>query len=287
MKKIILASLLSLLPTLCFALSIYETATGNFLTEEEFYQKLPEQGQIVLGEYHYQPAIQSAQGEIISKFVTEKNLAGQFSVAWEFLNYPDQQNISESFASFVKEDIDGTELINKLFSDSRNPRQNDPYLAFFNATKNGNGELLGSNAPRSWKSVITKDGLSALDPKYIPPMMELGSSNYEARFAEAMGGHVSKEQLQKYYEAQCYTDSVMAWSVMDQGLYDLKFLIVGSFHSDYNDGVVAQFKRYSKLPTVSVKIVETKDMSQSEVKELLLTAHPQYGHLADFLYLID
>lgn len=285
--KYLLINLCALIPSLLMAASIYNTKTGSYVSEAEFLNQLPLKGHIVLGEYHYRPLIQKAQGEIIQKYTQAHSQDNNLTVAWEFLEYPNQDDIEVTFDKYKTRRLNDDELLKELFPNSTNPEQNVAYLPIFQAAKNKNAQLIGTNAPRSWKSVITKGGLSSLDPQYLPPNMQLGSKNYKARFKEAMGGHVPEDLVQNYFEAQCYTDSVMAWAINEYSQFDLRFLVVGSFHSDYNDGVVAELKRYSSLPTVSVKILERDGMTSTQIKQELETPHPIYGFLADYIYIVD
>lgn len=287
MKNLLKITLSLLFINSLFAASIFDTSSKKYIDQQQFLNRLPDNGQIVLGEYHYVNSIQKAQANIIKAVVESKNEQGNFTVAWEFLNYPDQKDVEASFSKFKIGKIGVNDLLDALIPNSSIPEKLKSYIPILQTTKILNGNFMATNAPRSWKSIITKGGLSSLDSQYIPPMMELGSSNYLERFTQAMGSHVPAEKIQNYYEAQCYTDSVMAWSIDHFSKNDLRFLVVGAFHSDYNDGVVAQLKRYSHLPTVSIKIVDTKKLTQQEVKDLLLTDDPKYGPLADFLYLVD
>jgi uncharacterized iron-regulated protein len=267
---------------------VYDLKSQKFLPQSEWLEALPETGQIVLGEYHYNGEIQQAQGRIIDLVVQSKKKEGRFSVAWEFLNYPDQEKIQESFLSFSQNEISGKDFIHQFFKPGPDEEESSSvvYLPFIEATKRHGGQFVGVNAPRSWKSVITKTGLSSLDPSLVPPIMELGSRFYFERFEEAMGGHVSSEKLFRYYEAQCYTDSVMAWAMDEYMLHDLRFLVVGAFHSDYLDGVSLQLAKHSSLSTTTIKIVDATELSANELLELL-QAHAQYGDIADYLYIVQ
>ncbi len=287
MKAILVAACSLLLSAQALAeIEFFETKSQQTVSKTQFIESLPEKANIVLGEYHYQDAIQQAEGDIIEMVVKAKNLEGKFSVGWEFLNYPDQQNIESVFGLYVNDVIDGLGLLKGIFPNSTKPEQNVPYLPLFKVTKKYQGEFLALNAPRTWKRVITKEGFDALDLKYIPVNMERGSEDYLERFGIAMGGHLDPELLENYFMAQSYTDSVMAWSLVENSAYEYRFAIAGSFHTDYNDAFVDQLKKYDhELETVSVKIVDVTTLSEDEIAEIK-AGDSKYGLLADYLYLI-
>lgn len=264
---------------------IYSTKSKQFIRPLDLFLDLPRQGQIVFGEQHYNENFQQAEADIINGVLLSQFREKNFSTCWEFLNYPDQQILNSVFLEFKQGLISLVGLFSKLFP-KLDPKLNHTYRHLFNLTKNYGGKMLAINAPRKWKSIITKKGLSGLDKKLIPINMELGGAFYKKRFAKAMGAHVSKEKIPYYFQAQSYTDSVMAESIKNSDPKDLKFVIVGAFHSDYNDGLVKQLKKYSSGPTVSIKIVNAKSLSKKEVKNLL-KPHPEYGFIADYIYLLQ
>lgn len=270
----------------CAGVKIFSAKSKTFITEEELMFQLPERGQVVLGEQHYQRRIQEAQGRIVENLVKYNNLQGEFSVCWEFLDYPKQGQVQTSFARYVADEINADQFLLELFTSQDSADRHRPYLAFFDAAKRNRGDVCSTNAPRAWKKVITNDGMDALDPKLIPPNFKLGSDDYYDRFVEAMRDHVPADKLANYFAAQSYTDSVMAWSMMKRSEHFLKFLIVGSFHSDYRDGVVASLKELSELPTVSIKLIDAEGMSEEEIAKLA-EPHQKYGYLADYIYIIQ
>lgn len=273
--------------TLSFAsgVKIYDTQTQQFITSQELFKAIPEKGQLVLGEEHYQELIQKAEGDIIRGVLQAKKLQNNFSTCWEFLNYPDQKVLNSHFLSFKKGLLSISDLFSKLFVSTK-PQVHHPYRHLFNVTREFGGEFIAINAPRSWKRIITKSGLVSLDSNLIPENMELGGQFYKDRFVQAMGGHVSEEKIPYYFEAQSYTDSVMTSVVQTEPNQDLKFVIVGSFHSDFNDGLVAQLTKYNSAPTTTIKIINTKALSKKEI-EGLLSPHPEYGFIADYIYMLS
>lgn len=265
-----------------YALEIYSYKDQKSITLDQFLSEIDSEANFILGEYHYTPVIQKGHAEIIKSIVTKHKLQNQFSVGWEFLLHQDQAQIDSSFSDYKNDLLNGTKLIEDLMG-TGNLAKNLNYLPIFETTKALNGEFLGLNAPRTLKRVITSKGLNNLDATHIPPNMELGNANYLERFKAAMGGHVNNAVLMKYYEAQCYTDSVMAYTLESNSSTKTRFLVVGAFHSDYLDGVVSQMKRYSALPTYGIKIIESTSVNAVELAVLKKTM-PVYGNLADYLF---
>ncbi|MBT3586330.1 MAG: ChaN family lipoprotein [Halobacteriovoraceae bacterium] len=285
MKKLGLSLILILLTPQVFALDlIYDAVNDRSLTEEAFYQQLPDSGLYVLGETHYTPIIQEYQGKLIRKIVTAKSRQREFTVGWEFLNYTDQVSIDTHVSLFNAGILSEGTLLRKLFPGSRKPEQNTPYLHSFRAAKELGGRIIGTNAPRQWKAIITKEGIGALDPEKIPANYVLGGDHYFERFDIAMGGHVGEDELPRYFEAQSYADAVMAYSFAKHSKTDLNFLLVGQFHSDYNDGVVVQARNLLGKVT-SIKIVDAREMSVGSMR-MIMFGHDLYGIFADYIYFV-
>jgi uncharacterized iron-regulated protein len=283
MRILLILSLLTLGFSALAEDRVYDTTAQKFITLDEFADKVPSSGQVVLGEYHYQGNIQKAQGTIIKLIVEKHFKQNDFTVAWEFLNYTDQTEVRKNFVAYKLGEISELDLFKKWFPASQKPEQNLPYIAFVNAAVQLGGEVIGVNAPRKQKRVITADGIGALDPDLLPPNYEIGSDNYWKRFVEAMGGHGTPDTMKKYFEAQCFTDSVMAHQMASYGAHDLQFLVVGAFHSDYLDGVVRELGKTHSWDTTAVKVVDKADLEINEYRELLF-GNKKYGSYADFIY---
>ena len=262
---------------------VFDSKRQRFLTVKEFADLVPPRGQVVMGEYHYQGNIQKAQGKIIKAVVDRHFKYDEFSVAWEFLNYTEQTSVVKSFLSYKKKEINALELFQKWFPASSKPGQNMLYISFVDAAASLGGEVIAVNAARKHKRVITADGIGALDPDLLPPTYEIGSDDYLERFKKAMGGHVPEDKIMRYFEAQSYTDTIIAHQLMAYSAYDLQFLIIGAFHSDYMDGVIREIGKTHINETTSVKIVDKAEMDINTYREILL-GNRNYGAYADFIY---
>ena len=101
-----------------------------------------------------------------------------------------------------------------------------------------------------------------------------------------MGEHVQTEKMQNYYEAQCLTDDVMAYSFLKIQGGQKGVVIAGSFHTDFFDGTVLRLRaRSPKTNILTIKIVDTSDYSESELMDTL--SDPKYGAIADLVYFVN
>lgn len=262
----------------------YSTETSSKMDYQAFMESLPKSGNIVLGEYHYTAPIQSEQGRIIRDAVKALYAEDNFTVAWEFMNYKDHDLIQKTFDLYKAGDISEEGFMSHFFGGSAD--KHVPYMAMVDAARDLGGQFIGVNAYRSDKKEVMDKGLENVDPEIVPPDFQYGSEGYLDRFREAMGGHAPEEMVMKYYLAQCYTDNVMAYQIEELATSDLRFFVVGSFHSDYNDGSVMELYRRSTLPTISIKMIRGNDYSKEELDEILAD-HPKYGPIANYIYVIQ
>ncbi|HLE10638.1 MAG: hypothetical protein A2504_12805 [Bdellovibrionales bacterium RIFOXYD12_FULL_39_22] len=287
MLKIFLALFLSSLLTFS-ALGdnlLFDTKTKMFTDYPTTLANLPSQMHLVLGEYHYSDVIQKAQAEVIATVVAQRNAVGNFTVGWEFLDYTNQNIIQNAFSQYKNNELDDNAFLKIIFPDSK-PEDNASYLRIMQETKKQDGDFIGLNLPRALKKIVTTSGIEALDPQYIPANFELGGENYYTRFADTMRGHVTEEQLKRYYDAQCLTDSVMAEQIVATTNFDLNFTVVGAFHTDYNDGYVTQLRRLSSLPIVTIKFVDSAELTAEDI-EYFKSDDPQYGPVADYVFFLN
>ena len=252
---------------------------------QEFLQNSPSYAHYIMGEYHYDGAIQKAQGELIEKLTSHHQMQNRAAIGWEFLLHKNQVEISKSVYKFKQNTISSEKLMEQLFPKG-NLKENLKYLPIFQAAKNLGLKVFGLNASRSLKSLITSNGINSLNPSDIPPNFQLGSNEYKKRFVEAMGNHVPQSKIENYFQAQCFTDSVMSHQFTKNSQAAMKFTIVGAFHSDYKDGYHLQVENYSNDELVSIKIVNKISLSEAELLKLL-NPHTEYGDIADFLVLAD
>jgi uncharacterized iron-regulated protein len=236
---------------------------------------------VILGEKHDTAAIQRAQSLTIGA-VASRSAPAYVTTAWEFLDYPDQPLNQDAFSKFASGSITATEFLTLT---QGKPKYLN-YAPILEVTKNLGGHLMGVNLPRKMKDPVVQGGLDAAIPGTIPAQFELGSEAYLARFRLAMEGHATNEQINNYFAAQSLTDEVMAEQLLMNSDAPLKFLVVGSFHTDYHDGVVARIMK--RAPDQTIRVIRYIDASDYTDAELQKLHHDeQYGDLSDYLYFVN
>lgn len=254
--------------------SIYSTRDSNLISYETFIQKMGQFEIVVLGEFHNDEKIQSAQAKIIADTTTKYENLKKFNVMWEFLNFTEQEKIDQEFNLFKSGQISANEFVSKTsHSDNRT------YAPIFDVVKNLEGNVWGLNLPRELKQKVMKEGINSIDPKLVPPEHFVGGEAYLERFAESMGKHAPAEKLQSYFLAQCLTDSVMAEQI-NLHHQDKSYIIAGSFHTDFYDATVARLRKLTNKRIVTLKIVG--EISEDEHAEYIRGSE-KYGIYADFI----
>jgi len=261
---------------------IFEAQSGSEISEHEYVRQLAQNSIIVLGEKHYTEAVQAAQAKTIRMVVEAAGSAGSFTTGWEFLNVSSQKLTDKLFSKLKNKEITAEMFL--LETQGKTP--NNSYAAIINTTAELDGSLLGMNLSRSEKAPVTEGGLSKLDPKLLPPEFQHGTSGYLERFTQTMQGHATPEQIKNYYDSQCLVDDVAAYHLLNDSKHELKFLIIGSFHSDFYDGAVNRIKiRSPNTDIVSVKVVDASDYAEDEL--LAILHDDQYGDVADYVYFVN
>lgn len=237
---------------------------------------------VVIGEKHYTKEVQSAEGKLINDVVNFTNNKNKFSVSWEFLNASSQLQTESLFNKVITNEISSEEFLLKT-QGSKNAVFYSPII---DAAASLGGKLYGVNLSREEKAPVIKGGLEALDPKLLPPDFKLGGTNYLERFTETMKDHATPDQIRNYFAAQSLVDDVSAYHLLTDSNYSLKFLVIGAFHSMYNDGVVARIKDRDSLSKVSnVEIIDASDYTNEELESVITDA--KYGHRADFIIFVN
>jgi uncharacterized iron-regulated protein len=273
----LLISLFTSISCSAVELKVYNFEIKEFINYNNFINELPNSGHIVMGEYHNQQLIQNAQSQIINDYVLTRNMQGQFNIMWEFLNYTNQEAISTSFNDFILGNINVFEFITFIAGD-----RNFTYAPMLESAKNLEGKIIGINIPRKYKQQLIDGGLRSVDPIFIPPNIDISGDDYLKRFTAVMAGHVPPEKIEKYFQAQCYTDSVMSYQISKNSNKLINFIIAGSFHTDYFDGTVIRLKKLREDDVVTLKIIDANQTTPEEIKELL-TPSSEYGTIADYL----
>lgn len=267
---------------------ILEVHSGAVLSISELAEGLSQSGtkNIVLGEIHYNPPVQQAEADIMRSFIAREHSENHFTTAWEFLETASDSKVQSLFESFVSGALSGDGFIQGIF----NRELESPYLPMLEVPKDLGGQLLSTNLSHEQKDPVVQGGLSKIDPSLIPPHFAMGDQNYYDRFSVAMQGHATQTELANYFAAQCLTDDVIAYNLVTRSTQDIRFLVVGSFHTDYKDGVIARLK--ARAPSEHTQVIRFFDIStltQSQVITELpaILNHSMYGDIADYVYFVN
>lgn len=237
---------------------------------------------VVMGEQHYNQKIQAEEGKIISEVVTLAKKENHFSTSWEFLNASSQEITLSLFNQLLNHEITTKDF---LLTTQEYPGA-VVYAPMIDQTALLGGQLFGINLSREEKAPVAKNGIQALDPKLLPPNFQLGGANYLERFTEIIKDHSTPEQITNYFAAQSLVDDVAAYHIHLDSEFDLKFLIIGAFHTQYNDGVIARIKdRKKDSQVVNVEIINASDYSANEIETIFWDQ--KYGARADYVLFVN
>ncbi|WP_290736020.1 ChaN family lipoprotein [Halobacteriovorax sp. JY17] len=275
MKKIILCLLFSL-SSLANIVSIYKTETKSFISYENFINELNDSGYIVLGEFHNFENIQTAQARIIKDKTLSSNSTESVQIMWEFINHTDQESINTKFNAFVNGRTNSVSFVSEIAG-----KQNISYAPIMEVAKEFNSAPIALNLPRELKKKVMEGGILAIDPKYIPAHHYVGGDQYRERFSNAMGGHMPPQSFEKYFLAQCLTDSVMS-DIANKNELNLNFIIAGSFHTDFFDGTVSRLKEINSSKVTTLKITNN-ELFDSE----FITGSEDFGSYADYIVITE
>ena len=279
MKKIILLTI-----SLIWGSSLYgdtkfiDLSNGNTVDIET----IAAEGDIfVMGETHYNRPIQTAQAAFLSEVVQLREAQKNFDLGWEFLNVDQYEFVNAAYKDFANNKMSTGQFLQKLLGEYEG---NISYEVILEELKRLEGGLIPLNLSRPIKRQVVKGGITALDPQYLPKDFQLGGNLYYERFIEAMGGH-GGPSLDNYFAAQSLVDNVMADTLESYRQFPLSFLICGSFHSDFFDGVVAELYRRSQAAVVSIRFLDVTNMTEDQVQNTLFDQ--SYGEIADFAVLVS
>jgi len=270
MKRITLSILFSLtfvLLTIAQSKPAYELYKSNGKTAkyDKMIKDLAKSDMVFFGEYHTNPISHWMQLEMSKSFFELKGdklffgaemfESGNQLVLDEYLNglYAEKKMLPEI-----------TQMWGNYQTDYK------PLLEF---AKENDLRFIATNIPRRYASMINKKGIDALKElspealamigpdleKYFDPTVKA-----YAEMADMMGGHVPPNML-NIQTAQAAKDATMAhFSLKNFNKGDLLFHFEGSYHSNYEQGIIWWINKIE--PGLNIKSIAT--VTQSEWNEL-------------------
>ena len=261
---------------------IFSVSPVHEISPKDFFEQLSDANTIVLGEKHSNDKIQTTQAKVIKGVLDTLNNTSNFTLAWEFLDKIDAVKIKKAYDMVLRGVLSSSDFLLAIHGS----HSTQSYIPIIEVAKKYGGQLLPVNLSREQKAPVVERGLQGADPALIPTNFEMGSDAYFERFIEAMGGHGDMQKINNYFAAQCLTDDVMAYSILNNSNFDLTFLVTGHFHSDYDQGVVARLlARAPGERLYNVRFIDASDYTQAELLQML--EHPKYGSLADFVVFVN
>ena len=265
-----------------FSFEIFSTQLQKTITPSEFLAQHSLDKNFVLGEFHNTQLIQNGQAKLIELILTPYPGHMKSALHWEFLNHTEQNKISLNWKKVLNSQISPESFLIEHLGD-----KNKEYLPIFNLLSNSNSSIYGLNIPRSIKQEVIKNGIGSIDQNLIPNHHYIGGPEYKERFTKAMGGHAPSDLVDKYFEVQCLTDSIMADQFFKFSTQaEINFIIAGSFHTDYFDGTVTRINQLTTDSLVTFKFIQKSAHTTEELKEFK-TGSKSYGHYADYIIIVS
>jgi uncharacterized iron-regulated protein len=235
---------------------------------------------VIVSEQHDILTHQQNQLRVLESLFTAG--ANHLSVGMEFFYRPSQPQVDQ----FVNGLIGEAEFLKSIEWGKAPFASYRPQVLF---PRTHGGKTLALNASRSLTGRISKVGIAGLtdaERAQLPPNFTLGNAAYFERFQEVMSGHISKEALQRFFEAQSVWDETMAWTATEYLKEDPKqilVIIVGDFHAVYGGGLPDRLLARGAKKVVVVSQVHFDGVSESEA-EKAMKPHEKWGPRADFIW---
>lgn len=245
------------------ALAMFEGRSGRVLTWADLFEGVAWADVVIVGETHDNLRAHELQRAIVEDAATAfPNVA----LSLEMLETNEQPIVD----AYLAGEIDQATFEERTGSRDWGAKDSwkDFYQPAIDEVKATGGRVIAANAPREYVRKARAEGyaaLGALPPDErslfaIPATMTAGP--YRKRFAEVMSS-ADAETVEALYRSQQTWDATMARSIakaLDSGS-DKVIHLVGSFHSDWDGGLVDQFrhlKPFARVLTVTVVPEESR-----------------------------
>ncbi|MBT33613.1 MAG: iron-regulated protein [Thalassobius sp.] len=245
-----------------------EGKTVNF---EDISAKLAEADIVLFGELHNNPICHWLQLRTTKKLFEAHG--ENLMLAAEMFETDDQLILNEYLAGKIQEKHLESEA--KLW----NNYQTD-YAPLVNFAKEHKLKFIGSNIPRRYASLVSREGLEGLESldkeakKLIAPLpikVDLTLPGYK-NMLDMMGTHGGNAQAENFAKAQAIKDATMANSIlenMDKNQRTLHFN--GAYHSNNFEGIMWYLQQAKpKLKIVTISSVEQESVKSLEENNLQL-----------------
>lgn len=188
-------------------------------------------------------------------------------LAGEFFERDDQLNIDEWFAGKMTDKTFETEskLWNNYLTDYK------PLIVY---AKKNNIPFIGSNIPRKYASLVSREGLAALES--LSDQAKNSFAPLPIQVDKTLPGYVGMKDMMHgsgmnadfMVEAQAVKDATMAYSLFNSlGKGKVILHINGSYHSNNYEGIIWYLKQaYPDTKIMTINTVEQDDIHTLEEK---------------------
>jgi uncharacterized iron-regulated protein len=266
-KKLIPIIVLSLISTLLLAqtqaFKIYNKE-GNEVRFESMVQIAGQHEVVFFGELHNNSIAHWLQLQMLKQLHQNTK---SVVLAGEFFERDDQLNIEEWLAGKMTDKTFETEskLWNNYMLDYK------PLMLY---AKKNNIPFIGSNIPRKYASLVSRQGLAALDSlsaeakKYIAPLPIEVDKTLPGYVGMKDMMHGSGMNVDFMVEAQAVKDATMAYSLFDHLDKGKQILhINGSYHSNNYEGIIWYLKKHKPNTSIlTINTVEQENIHSLEEK---------------------
>ncbi|WP_341221897.1 ChaN family lipoprotein [Polaribacter atrinae] len=234
---------------------------GKVANYDKMIKDLADSDMVFFGEYHYNPIAHWLQLEVSKNLFDIKGDSLFFGA--EMLESGNQLVLNEYLSGLYPESKmlpEMTQMWNNYDTDYR------PLVEF---AKENKLRFIATNIPRRYASLISKKGINALK-ELSPEALALIGPDLETYFdptvkayaeiADNMGGHVPPNML-NIQTAQAAKDATMAhFSLKNFKKGDLLLHIEGSYHSNYEQGIIWWIHKIK--PGLTLKSITTVTESE-------------------------
>lgn len=268
--------LFSVLHTACASERIYDVQERRYVPRGVLVERMAMSDDVVVAEKHDTASIQNAEARLFADFAGSRR--SRVTFAWEFWAWSDRTKLQAAYTKFRDGSFTAEEFLRAVFGE-KNPQLT--YAPLIRAVRDAGADVLATNLTRSEKSPVVRGGIGALDPALLPPGFALGGEAYFERFAAEMEGHGTPEEVRNYFAAQSLVDDVCAHHFVAHRATPSAFLVIGSFHARYFDGVWKRIESRSSVSRIRT-LIEIADPEDETGWEAVIR-HPKYGAAADFV----
>ncbi|MEL7220043.1 MAG: ChaN family lipoprotein [Bacteroidota bacterium] len=244
------------------AYKIYASATQSEISLTELVEATNDANVLFFGEEHNDTLAHWLQDTLYQLLLEEYT---DVTLSLEMFETDAQLVLDEYLAGYITAD--------KLRKDGRAwSNYTEAYASLVERARDQSQQVVAANTPRRYVSLVNREGADALlnlpksSKAYLPPLpINTTNEGYYQRFQEIMGG-AGHDFGYSMYEAQCTWDAGMAYSIFSswrKAKKTLVFHLNGRFHTDYQQGTMAQlWELRSKLNLQNISCFPADDFDQ-------------------------